>query len=337
MSVLFAAISSPPCMHCKISVTFFPAPIHDKHPTLHVTESIKHHHYAIESPKMPYALVSGASSGIGYNLALILAQRGYKVYGGAPEHTLKLMDPLKKHGVVPFALDIRKSESVQDAVKFFREHSGSDSLDLLYNNAGIAEGGPGYDFEDQAMLDIYAVNVTGHVLMTKYFSPFIIQAKGAIVFTASVAAIVPLCWTSLYCSTKAAIDAYAKGIRVEFEPYGVRVYSVITGGIDTDIAKDKKGDISKKIAELPFQIEGLEESIRASANMTKNGTKPNDYARRVLNKVLAKHRGFNIYEGHRAGLLKFVLRWLPLWLQYFILGSFFKQRKPLAELRKRYK
>lgn len=286
---------------------------------------------------MPYALVSGASSGIGYSLALILAQRGYKVYGGAPQHTLKLMEPLEKYGVVPFALDISKVESVKKAVEFFREHSGSDSLDILYNNAGIADGGPGYDFDDQAMLDIYAINVTGHVLMTKYFSPFVIQAKGCIVFTASVAAIVPLCWTSLYCSTKAAIDAYAKGIRVELEPYGVRVYSVITGGIDTDIGKSKIGEISKRVAELPFHVEGLEESIRASANMTKGGTPPQKYARNVLNKVLGRYRGFNIYEGHKAGFLKFLLRWFPLWFQYFLLGVFFKQRKPLAELRKRYK
>ncbi|KAF3993567.1 hypothetical protein FT663_00237 [Candidozyma haemuli var. vulneris] len=286
---------------------------------------------------MPYALVSGASSGIGYNLALILAQRGFKVYGGAPEHTLHLMEPLRQHGVVPFALDIRKPESVQKAVEFFREHSGSDSLDILYNNAGIADGGPGFDFEDEAMMNIFAVNVTGHMLMTKYFTPFVIQAKGAIVYTASVAGIVPLCWTSLYCSTKAAINAYAKGIRVELEPFGVRVYSVITGGVDTDIAKEKKGDISKRIGELPYQIQGLEESIRASANMTCHGTKPNKYARSVLNKVLAKHRGFNIYEGYRARLLKFISNWFPLWLQYRVIGSFFKQNKPLAELRKRYR
>lgn len=285
---------------------------------------------------MKYAVVSGASSGIGYNLALVLAQKGYKVYGGAPEHTLHLMEPLQKHGVVPFALDIRKAESVKKAVEFFREHSGSDALDLLYNNAGIAEGGPGYDFEDQLMLDLFAVNVTGHILMTKYFTPFVIQAKGTIVFTASVAAIVPLSWTSLYCSTKSAIDTYAKGIRVELEPFGVRVHSVITGGIDTEIAKDKKPLIAQKIAELPFPVPGLEESIRASANMTKDGTPPNEYARKVLKKVLGGYRGLNIYEGYKAGLLWFVLR-LPLWLQYFLLGSFFKQRKPLAELRKRFR
>ncbi|GBL48391.1 hypothetical protein CJI97_003615 [Candidozyma auris] len=286
---------------------------------------------------MPYAVVSGASSGIGYNLALILAKRGFKVYGGAPEHTLKAMEPLKQHGVVPFPLDISKVESVQKAVEFFKDHSGSDQLDLLYNNAGIANGGPGFEFEDQEMLDIFAVNVTGHILMTKYFSPLVIQAKGTIVFTASVAAIVPLSWTSLYCSTKAAIDAYAKGIRPELEPYGVRVYSIITGGIDTPIAQPKMGEISQRVAELPYHIPGLEESIRASAGMTKTGTQPFKYAERVLNKVLKGYRGFNIYEGHRAGLLKFMSRWFPLWLQYFLIGSFFKQRKPLAEIRKRFR
>lgn len=80
--------------------------------------------------------------------------------------------------------------------------------------------------------------------MTKHFAPLVIKSKGSIIFTSSVAARVPLSWISAYSATKAAIDAYAKTLHGEMEPFGVKVHSVITGVFKHKL--EQKTIISKK-------------------------------------------------------------------------------------------
>lgn len=283
-----------------------------------------------------YALVTGASSGIGYNLAVELSKNGYTVFGCAPEPYVKQMDPLKKLGVIPFALDITYIKQIQQAVHFFEEMSGGKKLDLLYNNAGIAIGGPGFDFEDEEVANFINVNLVGHIYMTKYFSEFVINAKGTIVYTASVAGIVPLSWTSIYCASKAAIDTYAKGIRAELAPFGVKVHSVITGGVRTGISEKPGAQLAKRIEDIKYSVPGMQESLNSTVNMMKDGMFPDVYAERVVKRLVKGYSGFNIYEGYQAGILKFVSRWFPLWLQYKIVGHRFKQNFVFNNLRKKY-
>lgn len=280
-----------------------------------------------------YALVTGASSGIGYNLAISLSKRGYTVFGGAPEHELSSMELLKSHGVIPFAIDIRSADLIKNAVELVRNTTNDDKLDLLYNNAGIAIGGPGFVFDDAEVQNFISINLTGHILVTKYFAPFVINARGIIVYTASVAAIIPLLWTSIYCATKAGIDAYARGIRAELLPFGVSVHSVITGGVRTQIAHKAHG--GKPFVDPGFNVEGLQESLESTLAMANDGTPPDVYADRVVKKITRGYSGFRIYEGHMARILKFVSAWVPLWLQYYLIGRHFKQLRVFADIRKR--
>lgn len=183
-----------------------------------------------------YALITGASSGIGYQMAIALHKRGYSIIGVSPQRDLWGMKPLEKEiGLVPLALDITKPKDVEAAAEKVRQITGG-RLDILYNNAGISNlGGPAIEYDDDKLRLLFDVNVLGHMFMTKYFSDMVIEAKGTIVFTSSVAARVPLSWVSAYCATKAAIDQYALGLRAEMKPFGVKVHSVITGGVNTAI------------------------------------------------------------------------------------------------------
>lgn len=283
-----------------------------------------------------YALVTGASSGIGYNLAVELSKNGYTVFGGAPAPVVHLMDPLKEYGVIPFALDITDIQLIKDAVELFKKESGGERLDVLYNNAGIAIGGPGYDFDDAEVANFINVNLTGHIYMTKYFSDFVINAKGTILYTASVAAIMPLSWVSIYCATKAAINAYAKGIRAELAPFGVTVHSVITGGVETGIAGPSQKVLAAKVRQYKHYVPSMEASFAATGSMVKNTMTPDVYAKRVVKRIVRGFSGFNIYEGFRAGTLNFVSRWLPLWVHYKAMAVYFKQSAVFRELKRKF-
>jgi 1-acylglycerone phosphate reductase len=73
--------------------------------------------------------------------------------------------------------------------------------------------------------------------MCKAFTPLLIEAQGTIVQTGSLAGIMPYAMGALYCASKAALHAYSNTLRVELAPLGVKVITVITGGVKSNIAR----------------------------------------------------------------------------------------------------
>lgn len=287
-----------------------------------------------------YALITGAASGIGYQMALALHKKGYSIIGVSQESDAWGMNLLQKEiGLVPIVCDITNTKDIEAAVEQVTQITGG-SLDILYNNAGISNlGGPAIEYDDNKLRKLFDVNVLGHMFMTKYFSELVINAQGTIVFTSSVAARVPLSWVSAYCATKAAIDQYALVLRGEMKPLGVKVHSVITGGVDTGICDPLS---TPTLFSDHYEVDGVYESIRASANMSRNprtSVLAEKYAKQVASQITKRRDvGFNIYRGHGAYLLH-LLRWYaPVWLCDFLIQFHFKQffvLRRVAQLAKR--
>ena len=188
-------------------------------------------HLKPRNSSQKYAVITGASSGIGYALATVFSKRGYKVIGASPQSVLHLQDPLvKEYGVISVPCDITNLDDLKRLKDIVLKETGG-YVDILYNNAGIAIGGPAAEMDEAKVNKIFQINVIGHINVTKQLAPFVINAKGSIIFTSSVAARVPLAWISIYSATKAAIDAYAQTLHGEMAPFGVKVHSVITGGV----------------------------------------------------------------------------------------------------------
>lgn len=291
-------------------------------------------YYNITMPK--YALITGAASGIGYQMAVALHRLGYQIIGVAPERDVWGMKPLEAQiGLVPIACDITSVEQIERAVKLVREHTGG-TLDILYNNAGISNlGGPAIEYDDAALRRLFDVNVLGHMYMTKYFADMVIAARGTIVFTLSVAARVPLSWVLAYCATKAAIDQYAFVLRGEMRPFGVKVHSVITGGVNTAICDPLGAPVLRSDK---YDVEGVYESISASANMSRNprtSVSAERYAEQVARQITKRRDvGFNIYRGYGAYMLH-LLRWYtPVWFCEWAIQWHFKQLGVLRRIRK---
>lgn len=284
---------------------------------------------------MKYALVTGASLGIGYEVCLALSKRGYKVLGCAPKLVEWALDNLTKdHGIYTFTCDITNKEDLERAAKIVQEQTGG-RLDVLYNNAGISYGGMAIEMKDEEIDRLFQVNVTGHMKMTKAMCDYVIAAKGCIVFTASVAGRVPLPFVSIYCATKAAIDHYAMCLHSEMEPFGVRVHSVITGGVNTAICDSNR---QSSYAKLRYNVDGVYESDDASTNMSRNprtSIPPSKYADEVVRKITGRRDpGLNLYHGYFAYILHCVGRYMPLWITEFLMQLHFKQLKMYRNLRR---
>ncbi|MGB5258746.1 MAG: SDR family NAD(P)-dependent oxidoreductase [Woeseiaceae bacterium] len=180
-------------------------------------------------------LVTGASTGIGRNLAETLAANGYHVYAGArKEKDLAELDAIDN--ITAVQLDVTKQDQVDAAVAMIKEKG--TGLYGLVNNAGVGGGGPviGTPVEDQTF--IYDVNVEGVYRTTQAFAPLVIESKGRIVTTGSIAGTISaIPGFSAYSGSKHWIEAYTDSLAEEMDPLGVSVSVVEPGNYKSNIRR----------------------------------------------------------------------------------------------------
>lgn len=279
-----------------------------------------------------YALVTGASSGIGLATAAEFAKRGITTFACA--RRLEPMRQLEEKGVIIFECDVSLLESVKKAKEFVAEKTDG-YLDYLYNNAGQSCTLPASDVTDEQFKQCFEVNVFGCIRMTREFLPLLINAKGTVGFTGSVSGLIPFPFSSIYSSSKAAIHQYAATLRVEMKPFGVKVINIVTGGVKTNIADTR--DIP---ADSLFRVPGIEKAIVERQQMAaRNNPLPAEvYAYRVVNdfQSLSINGRLNIYRGKMASLLGYILCWFPRYLLEGILVSKFKLDSVFKEVQKKY-
>jgi NAD(P)-dependent dehydrogenase (short-subunit alcohol dehydrogenase family) len=170
-------------------------------------------------------LITGANRGIGRALVEEALRRGAKrVYAGTRQ-------PLAHSNgrVTPLTLDVTNAAQIQGAVEKVK------SLDILINNAGIALYD---DLSDRVALERHlAVNLFGTYGVTYAFLPLLTRSQGAIVNNLSLVALAPLPVLPAYSISKAAALSLTQSLRALLAGRGVSVHAVLTGPVDTDIAR----------------------------------------------------------------------------------------------------
>lgn len=226
-------------------------------------------------------LITGASSGIGYEAARMLAEKGHKVYGAA--RRTERMEPLRQYGVTPIALDVTSDESAKEAVDFIIRKEGK--IDVLVNNAGYGELGPiettNID-NAQRQLD---VNVLGLARMTQLVLPHMRgQKSGRIVNVASIAGHITFCFAGWYNASKYAVEALSDATRIEVKRYGIDVAIVEPGGVYSDW-----GRIAAKQLRKASTATVYEDSAGRMANVFEMMYGRNPYNLMTSTKKAAKH------------------------------------------------
>ena len=181
-------------------------------------------------------LITGASTGIGRNLAETLAAEGYHVYAGARKDAdLKELDAIEN--VTAVRLDVTKQDDVDAAVALIREKG--TGLWGLVNNAGVGGGAAVIDtpIEDQTF--VYRVNVEGVYRTTQAFAPLIIESKGRIATTGSIAGTGSWPGGSAYSGSKHWIEAFTDALAGEMEPLGVHVSVIEPGNYKSNIRRTR--------------------------------------------------------------------------------------------------
>lgn len=176
-------------------------------------------------------LVTGASSGIGYEIAAHLAQSGHRVYGAA--RRLERMEPLRVLGATPLALDVTDEESCTRAVETIIAREGR--IDVLVNNAGYGSFGAIEDVPLAEARRQFEVNVFGAAALTRAVLPHMRRRRsGRIINISSMGGRLVTFLGGWYHATKYALEALSDALRMEAAAFGIDVVLVEPGGIKTD-------------------------------------------------------------------------------------------------------
>ena len=176
-------------------------------------------------------LITGASSGIGFDAARLLARQGHKVYAAA--RRTELMEPLKADGVVTLRMDVTDSASIAEGVRIVAEAEGR--IDVLVNNAGYGYFGAIENVTDAEARRQLEVNVFGLADLCRQVLPIMRrQGSGRIINTSSIAGKLVLPFGGWYHVSKYSVEALSDAMRMELKPFGIDVSMIEPGGIRTD-------------------------------------------------------------------------------------------------------
>jgi len=184
-----------------------------------------------------YTIVTGASSGIGLEMAKQLAEKNLNlILVARSEDKLKQLQleikSLYKVEVDYFLYDLSEPNSAQDLYQEVKKHNYT--VTGLINNAGFGEYGNFVEMPLKKDEEMIAVNVIALVGLTKLFGADMVQAgKGRIMNVASLLSFLPFPYYSIYSATKCFVLAFTETIASELEGSGVQVTALCTGTVET--------------------------------------------------------------------------------------------------------
>jgi uncharacterized protein len=245
-----------------------------------------------------WAIVTGASGGLGAAFARALAARGYAVLGVArgEEALGKLAGDLREAGGVIETLvaDLSTPEGVEAVL---RKASALGAVELLVNNAGLST--PGHFLEQSADKELQSIRVNVEALytLTRKIVPAMVERKrGGILNVASIVAFQPIPYWTTYAATKAFVLAFGEGLAYELRNTGVRVVTICPGFTRTGLyAESGVPGLAGRL--LPFATP--EEVVRVALDSYDAG--------RVVRVVGVPYRMLHVAG---AATPRFILRWL---------------------------
>jgi ribitol 2-dehydrogenase len=190
------------------------------------------------SLKGKVAAITGAASGIGLECARIFLQAGAKVVliDRDQEKLQRLTDELGENAY-PLVIDLLNPQQVSGMLPGILAAAGR--LDIFHANAGAYIGGPVAEGDPDVWDRVLNLNINAAFRSVQAVLPHLIEQKsGDILFTSSIAGVVPVIWEPIYTASKFAVQAFVHSTRRQVAQYGVRVGAVLPGPVVTALLDD---------------------------------------------------------------------------------------------------
>jgi NAD(P)-dependent dehydrogenase (short-subunit alcohol dehydrogenase family) len=248
------------------------------------------------------ALVTGSSSGIGLETALLLARYGFETY--ATMRDLKKSKDITEIAdaenlpLTVIQLDVDDDRSVKDAISPIVTEN--KRIDVLVNNAGYGLFSPIEDVTLGQVKEQFETNFFGVVRVTREVLPTMRkQRKGTIVNVSSVAGRVGIPVLSAYAATKFALEGFSESMRYELKEWGINIVIIEPGAIKTKIFENIKTGEVRSSSESPY-ADLIERATKGFGKMMDNISSPKLVAEAILNAITSNEPEIRYVVGDDA-------------------------------------
>ncbi len=240
-------------------------------------------------------LITGATDGLGRAAALLLAEKGYRVFaaGRSTEKRAELdrLAATKKLPLETLELDVCNDSSVSRAVKHILQKAAN--IDVLINNAGVGLMAVTEELKLDDLRRLYETNIFGLLRVTQAILPHMRERKaGRILMLSSVAGILTPPTYGAYSSSKHAVEALSNALRLELYPFNIEVILIEPGYIMTNFQQTAK-ELAQSYVEgstiSPYAKIYSGAIAGATSSRRESKTTPEDCARVILHAIEASH------------------------------------------------
>ena len=257
------------------------------------------------SPDQRVAIVTGSSSGIGFETSLTLARNGFYTYATVrklDDGSKPIIDIAKNENLSlqTIQIDVNNEKSVIEGVNRISEEKGR--IDVVINNAGFDLMGP---LEETSMDEVKAqfeTNFFGPVRVMQAVIPIMRkQGSGRIVNIASVGGRIAVPFHSGYHGTKFAVEGLSESTKYELEPFGIKVILIEPGAVGSSFWKNMKkaAKTSNLDMDSPY-IQMANNMSEAQKQMAQNSMHPSEVATMILQVVTSDNPNFRYTVGQDA-------------------------------------
>ncbi|KAJ9609870.1 NADPH-dependent 1-acyl dihydroxyacetone phosphate reductase [Cladophialophora chaetospira] len=262
-------------------------------------------------------LITGCSpGGIGHALALSFRARGLRVLATA--RTTDKINDLAENGIETLPLEVDSDESIVSCSKSIEKLTGGRGLDFLVNNAGVSYVMPALDINIEDAKKIFDVNVFAIMRLCQVFAPMLIAARGTIVMIGSLGAVIPYVFGSVYNASKAALHAYANTLRVELAPFDVKVITIVSGGVKSNISSHVKRVLPEDSVYSPLE----QNYVRRQGHSQEGAMLNKAYAESVVKQVLPGSGPWPWTWLLRDARKRWIWEGNKSWVVYFLSGGY---------------
>ncbi len=260
-------------------------------------------------------LVTGAGTGLGLETALLLAERGFRVYAGVLDERQRapVEAAAAERGVAlrVIQLDITSEAGTRAAVDAIVAQDGG--LFGLVNNAGTRLRGCFEDLTDAEIRRLFDINVFGTMTITRAVLPVMRKARrGRIVMITSVAGRIGSFGVGAYCATKFAQEGFGESLAQEVAPFGVRVAIVEPAIIRTEAWSMHRVTGAHALDPASPYAPWFERAEQLADSMVRSSpTRPHEVARAVCHALTADAPALRRVVGSRAKLIVALRRYVP--------------------------
>lgn len=254
------------------------------------------------------ALITGASSGIGEETAILLHNHGFKVYGAA--RRVEKMKMLGDKGISVISLDITNDGSIVNCVEEIFRKEGK--IDVLINNAGYGSYGAIEDVPIDEARRQFEVNIFGLARLTQLVLPKMRENLfGKIVNVSSMGGKIYSPFGAWYHATKHALEGWSDCLRIEVKPFGIDVVVVEPGGIKTPWGHIAAENLNKTSGKGAYASQALKSARGISKMYSSNQlSDPGVIAKVILKAVTARKPKTRYAKGYMSKVSIFMHKYL---------------------------